>query len=175
MTDRTRSIQMSKKFYILLLFIFSFIFQLPAYEIASMENPNYTYNDIVYAFYNQHNTLANGSRYFVVYDSSIYRDKDHNYYWRTYVDKKENLTNLVLWVDNGYMRITYYPRQTTFKTGSTWNLNNAFERMEFQNKFVQSLTSFFSSCQLEKKKYGNYFTKEETDAMLYCTNLFFGR
>lgn len=166
---------MLKKFFICLISVCLFISNIFAYEIATEENPNYTYNDIVYAFYNQHIALANDSRYFAIYNRAIYHDKDHNYYWRTYVDIKENYTNLVLWVDNGYIRITYYPKSTKFSDGYTWNLKDPLSRNEFQNRFVQSLTSFFSSCQLEKKKYGNYFTKEETDAMLYCTNLFFER
>ena len=166
-----------KKIIAFCVMFFFFIFNISAYEIANEKNSNFNFYDIVWGFYNKHTSYENSTTWhYAKFDTHIEMDgKDHNYYWNVYVDQKGNLTNLVLWVDNGYIRITYYPKNTRFTDGtSTWDLKNYSDYWEFRYTMVKTLVNFFSSCQLEKKKYGKNFSEEEIAAMTYLMILFNG-
>lgn len=164
-----------KKIVISLLFVFCCVINLSAREIVSESNPNLSVADIVYAFYSYHCSFESSARHYAITGWHVETDSTRqNFNWTLQEDEYDNCTNLFLWVDNGWIRITYYPKKITYTDGSTtWNLQDTVGYYKFRYQFVKTLSNFFSLCQIEKKKHGGSFTQEENDAMYYLMNLFY--
>lgn len=170
---------MKRKIFCILILLITINFNFFAYEYASMKNKNITYNDIVWNFYQLHMRHEHNSFHYAVTDWSVKTDpKKQNFYWSIYIEeKKDNVprTDIVLWIDNGFYRISYYNKPTKFSDGRTWDLKNYNDYFEFRNNVVTSLSAFWSASELEKKKKGLLYTQEEKDQFYYLMSLFFGR
>lgn len=168
---------MKKKIYFIVLMCFFNLFILPAREIASTKNPNLSYNDIVWNFYQLHCGYETDTFHYAKFDWQVKTDENsQNFYWTIYEEENNNglrKKNLTLWIDNGYIRITYYNKSTKFTDGTmTWNLANYADYIDFHNTFAKTLVEFSSRSQLEKKKHGKNYTQEKINQLTYLMQLF---
>ena len=159
------------------IFILLIIYQLnlSAYEVCSQKNPNFSFNDIVYSFHTANSTLEDGYKRFVIFDWHTYEDPaKQNYYWSVNKEDYRDRSEVILWIDNGYFRISYYSNDTSFTNGnSTWDLRDINQYYEFHNTLVNQIRNFINSSENFKKKSGKYYTDAEEQALMYLLALLY--
>lgn len=164
---------MKKK--ILCFLLFAFVQNVFAYTIASQKDSSFSLNDIVFSFAFENSTLEDSSKRYVIFDWRTYEDPSkQNYYWEVQKEEYNDHTNIILWIDNGYFRISYYYRNTNFSDGhSTWRLNYTNDYYDFHNTLVKQMRNFCGSSQTFKKKNGTDYTYEEKMALKYLMDMFY--
>lgn len=154
--------------------IFLFCQCLFSYEIATSNNPELNYQDIINIFADENNKMQSENKNYVFFSSYVYTSSNkQSFSWTVQRedDDKKGKTKIILWFRNGYFQITYYAAPRKFIDGtSTWNIKKNKGKIDFHRELCSHLETCIAESRLKLNEYGIQYSSEEEKAFDYLLN-----
>lgn len=145
-----------------------------SYEIASSNDSNLSYQDIINIFIDENKKMQEENKHYVFFNSYVYTSSSKQCFsWTVQKedDAKKGKTKIILWFRNGYFQITYYAAPRKFIDGtSTWNIKKNKGKIDFHRELCSHLETCIAESRLKLNEYGIQYSSEEEKAFDYLLN-----